>query len=108
MKFQINRQVTAINSSRVTDKDLAKAMHLGKNEAVGLDVEAIVEQVRAALSGKGAVACRRSASQNLTVSIPMKVEGSYLAKVDLSAPKATKAKQTDEEKRQALLSDLGL
>lgn len=108
MKFQVNIQITGIDSSVLTNADLKKALGLGKNEGIGVDLTSLTDAVAEALREKGAAVCHRSAKENLTCSIPLKVEGK-LAKVDLTAPKASrKPKKTDAEKRAELLESLGL
>lgn len=109
MKFQVNITITATNSRHVSDEDIKTALKLAKNEGVAIDVESVLRTVAASLKGKGAMACRRSKEAgNLTVSLPVKVEGKHLTKIDLSAPAKTVSKKTDEEKALELRKELGL
>ena len=108
MKFQINVQATMINSNLVSDSDLRRILKLGKNEGVAFNVSALGQAIAEQLAARLVQVARRSKGENLTVAIPLKVEGNFLAKVDLSQAATTTAKRTDEEKRSALLTDLGL
>lgn len=109
MKLQINVQATMINSSLVSDKDFAKAMKLQKNEGVAFDVQALGQQIASALAERLPQVAKRSKGGNLTVAIPLKIEGNCLTKVDLSAASSkSTVKKTDDEKRASLLKDLGL
>jgi hypothetical protein len=101
MKIQLNITATVIDSHLIGDQDVAKAMKLGKNQGVGLDLEALVRKALDDGAFKVQV-CRRSANKNLTVTLPVKAEATLVA-MDLTA----KAK-TDEEKATALRAALGL
>ena len=106
MKIQLNITATVIDSHLIEDKDVAKAMKLGKNQGVGLDLEALVRKALDAGAFKVQV-CRRSVNKNLTVTLPVKAEATLVA-VDLTAKAEAKGKKTDEEKATALRAALGL
>lgn len=108
MKFQINLACTVVNSSLVSDGDLASAFHLEKNESVALDVQKLGQAIAEELAGRIPQATRRSKSGNLTVSIPLKLESSLLTKVNLRESDKPSHRLSEAEKRSRLLKDLGL
>lgn len=108
MKFQINLACTVVNSSLISDGDLASAFRLEKNEFVAVDVEKLGKAIAEELMGRIPQATRRSKGGNLTISIPLKLESSLLTKVNLREADKPIHRMTEAEKRSRLLKDLGL
>lgn len=108
MKFQINLACTVVNSSLVSDGDLASAFKLEKNESVAVDVQALGQAIAQELVGRIPQATRRSKGGNLTVSIPLKLDSNLLTKVNLRESDKPTHRMTESEKRSRLLKDLGL
>jgi hypothetical protein len=106
-KYQVNLTVTLINSKLIDDDTLRKGMKLRKNGVPAFNVGAIVAALREQLSDYQQ-SVRRSNGGNLSITLPVKVEGNFLTKSDTNAKQRSPAKKTDEEKRAALKADLGL
>ena len=106
MKFQVNLTVTAIGTNSINDAELSKQLKLGKNEVAAIDLDAVMQAVTAELAGK-VQPCRRSKNGNLSITFPLKVEGSHLRVVNVAdQPAKASSKKTDAERRQELLSEL--
>ncbi|MFX1501978.1 MAG: hypothetical protein ACFFDH_13525 [Promethearchaeota archaeon] len=92
----------------VSDEDFNNAFRLEKNEATAIDVAKLGQLIAEELAGRIPQATRRSKSGNLTISIPLKLDGSLLTKVNLHESDKPVHRMSEAEKRSRLLKDLGL
>lgn len=107
-KFQINCTITLSSSKGISDQEFQSSLDLGSNEGVGFDVAAMAKAITEALEAAGVMAAHRSQAGNMTVSLPIKVEGSGMVKKTSLVGKKVGGKMTDEEKKARLLQELGI
>ena len=107
-KFQINMSVTLLEPKKakvkqtITDQEWKEVLGLEDDETVGFDVRAIAAEILKALESRDSAPTHRSANGNLTVSIPLKVEGKFIKKTALVEKKVAQPSNTKEK----LLSEL--